>query len=238
MYGTAIQCLRQASLELGLPSPQEAAASREAQAQQMLALLNSAGNELIRDYEWQELRKSATLQLVEGIAEYDLPTDFSKLLNQTLWVEKRIFAVIGPVTPRAWAYLKNSVTLAPQYCFIIQDGQFKFIPVPGSNGMGTGRINFDYFTNHWVRDGTDPNVTRTMILQDTDVMLLDFWLMVKLLKLKTWEAKGLDTTALRDDYMRYLATSTGQDAGAPTLYTSRMAPILPPPYPPNTGFGF
>ena len=238
MLGTAIQVIRQASVELGLPVPLEAAATREQQPAQMLGLLNAAGNELCRMFEWQFLRKTARILLVAGQKEYALPPDFSKLLNQTLWEESNVFNVIGPVSNRAWAYLTNSVTLAPEYCFVIKDRKFQFMPVPGADGSGTGNINYDYISEGWVQDGNDPNVFKSFITADADVLQFDFWLLVKFLKLKTWEAKGLDTTTLRDDFMRTFYDVTGQDKGAAVLMLTQRFNVLPPPVAPETGFGF
>jgi hypothetical protein len=238
MLGTALQCIKQASAELGLPIPVEVAASNNAQAQQMLALLNACGNELVRAYEWQFLRKTAFINLIAGVSEYPLPSDFSKLMNQTLWEESNIYSVIGPISGRAWAYMKNSVTLAPQYCFIIKDRKFQFMPTPGTDGQGTGDINYDYFSEGWVQDHLNPARYMAVVENDADIIQFDFWLVVKLLKLKTWEAKGLDTTALRDDFMRTFSDVTGQDKGAPVLGLVRRWDSLPTPVAPETGFGF
>ena len=59
-------------------------------------------------------------------------------------------------------------------------------------------------------------------------MLFDFWLMVKFLKLKIWQAKGLDTTSLTQDFTRAFDAYTGHDHGAPILAVSRryVAPWL------------
>jgi len=237
MLGTAIQIIKQASAELGLPIPVEAAASREQQAQQMLALLNACGNELVRSAEWQFLRKTATITLIDGQSEYPLASDFSKLMNQTLWETGNIYSVVGPVSGRQWAYLTNSVTLAPQYCFIIKNRAFQFAPAPGSNGTGTGTITYDYYSEGWVADYANNNQFAPIIVNDLDTPHFDFWLLVKFLKLKTWEAKGLDTQALRDDFMRTFNDVVGQDHGAPVLLLSPRRFGLPTPIPPETGFG-
>jgi hypothetical protein len=238
VLGTAIQVIRQASGELGLPIPKEAAASLNEQVVQMLALLNSAGNELCRMFEWQFLRKTADLILVPGQSKYALPPDFSKLLNQTLWEKSNVYSVIGPVSNRAWAYLTNSVTIAPQYCFIIKDRQFQFVPTPGDDGQGTGGINYDYISEGWVQAQNDPSIYRSVILDDGDTIQFDFWLIVKFLKLKVWEAKGLDTTNYKTDFLRVFGDVTSQDKGASVLGISRPTVYLPSPVAPDTGFGF
>lgn len=237
MLGTAIQCIKQASAELGLPVPVEAAASREAQPVQMLALLNACGNELVRAFEWEFLRKTASITLVEGQSEYPLASDFSKLMNQTLWEESNIYQVFGPVSGRAWAYMKNSLTIAPNYCFIIKNRQFQFMPTPGSDGQGTGNINYDYFSEGWVQDHADPARYKSLITNDGDIIQFDFMLVVKFLKLKTWEAKGLDTTTLEADFKRTFGDVTGQDHGAAVLSMVHRWFGLPAPTVADTGFG-
>jgi len=237
MRGTAIQIIRQASAELGLPVPVEAAASKEQQAQQMLALLNACGNELVRAFEWQFLRKTATLHLIDGQTDYILPPDFSKLMNDTLWEQSNVYSVTGPVSGRQWAYLKSSVTLAPNYCFIIKNNTFQFMPAPGDNGQGVGDISYDYFSEGWVQDGSNANVFKAYIEQDNDIPQFDFWLCVKFLKVKTWEAKGLDSSHLTEDFRRLFDSVTSQDHGAPVLGLGRRLLPLPSPVAPETGFG-
>ena len=235
MQGTAIQVIRQAAAELGLRPPVSAVASREVQSVQMLALLNAAGNDLCRMFEWQFLRRTGTIPMTVGVSDYPLPADFSKLINDTLWQKSNVTSVMGPVGARAWAYLKNSLVLAPEYCFIIKDNQFQFSPPPSEEDGG--EITYEYISNGWAQDATIPTTRRPLIMSDLDVVLFDFWLAVKALKLKLWHAKGLDTTALLGDFNRYFSDSTAQDHGAPTLSLTLVGDVLPPPLPPNTGFG-
>lgn len=239
MPSTVLSCIQQASAELGLPVPIEVAASRETQVVQMKALLNSAGNELVRAFEWQFLRRTATITLEPGKSEYPLPTDFSKMINQTIWEQSNVYSVHGPVSTRQWAYLKNSVTIAPDYSFIIKQGQIHFNPAPGANGTpGSAIITYEYISNGWVADYDSPLVYKSVAEKDNDTVLLEYWLTIKLLKLKMWEAKGLDTTTLRDDFMRHFNFVTGQDHGAQVLPLVRRPIVLAPPIPPETGFGY
>lgn len=237
MDATVLQCLKQAAGELGLPVPPSAVASTDEQAVQMLALFNSAGNELVRMYEWQFLRKTATITLVEGQSRYPLTSDFSKLINQTLWETNNVNSVFGEVTPRQWAYLNNSSTVVPEYCFIIKNRAFEFAPVPSATNSTLGDITYEYISNGWLSSYDIPNTYLNFAQSDLDVIQFDFWLIVKLLKLKMWEAKGLDTAALADDFNRYFANATGQDHGAPVLSLVNGYSSLPPLGIPSTGYG-
>jgi hypothetical protein len=53
-----LELVQQACNELGLLSPSAVATSTDPQYLQFLALLNSEGNKLVRDYEWQQLSKN------------------------------------------------------------------------------------------------------------------------------------------------------------------------------------
>ena len=55
------------------------------------------------------------------------------------------------------------------------------------------------------------------VVADTDIVLLDPWVMSSFLKLKFYEAKGLDTTAYTKDFLGIWEARIGKNKGAPTL---------------------
>jgi hypothetical protein len=74
---------------------------------------------------------------------------------------------------------------------------------------------------------------------DTDTTVFDDRILVLYTKLKYFQIKSFDTTALQQDYQRYLSVAKAQDKGAPNLSFA--------PYPakvligyaniPDTGYG-
>jgi hypothetical protein len=215
MQGNALQIVRQAAMELGLPAPSELVTSQEETAIQMLGLLNSAGNELVHYYDWEFLLKTHDITSVAGLAAYPAPTDYGRMLNQTLWDKNMRRPAYGPVSPQGWQILKNAlVQVGPFVRYRIARGKVEFLPVPGSDGLN---YNYQYISNGWVMSGTTQNTYTSFITNDLDEPLFDFWLMVKFLKLKMWQAKGLDTTTLSADFARLFDAETGQDHGAPVL---------------------
>jgi hypothetical protein len=54
-------------------------------------------------------------------------------------------------------------------------------------------------------------------IADTDTTLFDDRLMVIYTKLKYFQIKSFDTTALTQDYMRYLSIIKANDKGSPNL---------------------
>ena len=215
MYGNALQVARQAATELGLPVPTELVTSHEATAIQLLGLLNAAGNELIQYFDWEFLTRTHQILTTANVGSYPAPSDFGHMLTQTLWDKNNRRPAYGPVSPQGWQVLKNAlISVGPFVRYRVARGKVEFLPVPGSDGLD---FNYQYISNGWVQSYLDPAKFIPMVEDDKDEILLDFWMMVKFLKLKIWQAKGLDTASLAADFSRCFDATTGQDHGAPVL---------------------
>ena len=57
MSATMLQMVQQVSAELNLPIPTYVAGNPDTNVQQILALMNGAGYELLKEYDWQMLEK-------------------------------------------------------------------------------------------------------------------------------------------------------------------------------------
>jgi hypothetical protein len=215
MYGNALQIARQAAQELGLPTPAELVTSQEQTSIQMLGLLNAAGNELMNVFEWQFLNKTFPLMTVAGQGKYPIPSDVSRIINQTMWDHDNRRPAYGPVSPQGWQVLTNAlISVGPFARYRVVDNSIEILPIPGQSDH---EFNFQYISNGWVHNYLDPAIYTSFILNDLDTPQFDFWLLVKLLKVKMWQAKGLDVTAYVSDFTRTLDALTGMDHGAPVL---------------------
>jgi hypothetical protein len=215
MNGNALQIARQAAQELGLPAPAELVTSQEQTSIQMLGLLNAAGNELLNVFEWQFLNKTFLLNTVAGNGKYAIPSDVSRIINQTMWDYGNRRPAYGPVSSQGWQVLTNAlISVGPFARYRVVDNSIEILPIPGQSDHV---FDFQYISNGWVHNYLDPNLYTSFILNDLDTPLFDFWLLVKLLKVKLWQAKGLDTTAYLSDFARTLDALTGMDHGAPVL---------------------
>lgn len=219
MFGTALQVAKQAAIELGLPVPTELVTSLEVTNIQLLGLLNSAGNELIQYYDWEHLLKLHSFTSVPNQGAYDRPSDYARMVNQTLWDNSMRRPAYGPMSPQSWQVLTNAVTNAGPFSrYRVAGGKIEILPVPAGAGHN---FNFQYISNGWVNSYLDPSINTALIVNDQDTLLFDFWLLVKFLKLKVWQIKGLDTSGLSTDFSRAFDACTGQDHGAPVLNLSR-----------------
>ena len=215
MQGNALQIAKQAAMELGLPVPTELVTSQEQSSIQMLGLLNAAGNELLNLFEWQFLLKTFILNTIAGNGNYAIPSDVSRIINQTMWDYGNRRPAYGPVSPQGWQILTNAlISVGPFARYRVVDNSIEILPIPGQSDHV---FDFQYISNGWVHNYLDPNQYTSFILNDLDTPMFDFWLMVKFLKVKLWQAKGLDVTAYAADFTRTLDALTGMDHGAPVL---------------------
>ena len=80
-------------------------------AKQILQAVKNSIIELSRGYQWQELQKEYTFASVISQANYSLPNDFDRLVNDTFWNKDQHRALIGATTAEIWRILKDSATL-------------------------------------------------------------------------------------------------------------------------------
>lgn len=221
-YWTPLQVLNQAAGELGLSQYTTVVGNTNAQSVQLLALLNAIGNELKLYYPWQQLIKQWEFTTVPSQDYMNTPEDLAYLTDQTQWDRTNHWALLGPKSAQEWAWLKGSfVASLPRMRYRIYDSQIKFYPAPSS----ALDIAMEYVSKNWVI--TSGAVETDMIMLDADSLLYDPWLLVKFLKLKFYELKGMDTTGVHGDFMRVFNTLTGKDVGAPIL---SLAPVSSSPY--------
>ena len=216
MQLTALQVIRQAALELGLTAPTEVAASTENTGQQMLALLISAGNDLLLAHTWQEMNRTYTFSSVIGTAEYDLPTNYSYMIDQTFWNSSDSEEVKGPVSPQTWQRIvAGDLALPTCEIYRIQQNQVQLLPTPAS----IANYTYQYIANCWVQDWST-SAYKCTVDNDADLMVLNSNLLVKALKVKMWAAKGLDTTLLLTEFNQLFEMLTGKSKGAQVLSLS------------------
>lgn len=216
MRGTALQILQQACGELGLPTPAYGVTSQDATTIQLVALLNSCGNELLNMTDWQFLIKDHTITTNGTDVAYPRPADFNSQINQTIWDKGMRRPVRGPLSPQQWAAIKNRiVSVGPFIMYRINGDTVEF-----NRNPGVDTITYQYVSNGWVENYAAPSTHYQMIANDADVVTYEFWMVVKMLKMRMWEAKGLDASALKKEFNTLYDAITGQDQGAPILNMS------------------
>jgi hypothetical protein len=86
-------------------------------------------------------------------------------------------------------------------------------------------LGFEYISNYWARNAG--GTAQGSFLLDTDTSIYPDRLMVLGLKLKYFETKGFETTALYRDYNMQLEIAKSADSGAANLsFAPRISTVL------------
>jgi hypothetical protein len=302
MSQTMLSLVQQTAAELNLAVPTYVAGNTSQDVQQILALMNGAGYDLLKEYDWQALQVqyrfytqsltangttvngSTSLTFAPGTdlsnvtsqwqltgynipqdtyvvsadnttkvvvmsqmasgdgvqsvvcaqTAYDLPADFETITDRTQWDKSKHWEMLGPEDAQQWQWLKSGyISTGPRVRWRILDNQFQIWPVMNTNEY----LGWEYRSKGWARaaDGTIKN----SFTADTDTTVLDDRIMVLATKLKYFQIKSFDTTALQQDYFRYLSVAKANDKGAANLsfapYPSKV--LIGYANIPDTGYG-
>ena len=297
-----LSLVQQTAAELNLAVPSYVVGNTSQDVSQILALMNGAGYELLKEYDWQALQvqyrfytqsitANATTvngsynltfdggtdlsavdsqwqltgynipqdtyvvsannttkvvvmsQMASGSGiqsvvcaqtAYDLPDDFETITNRTHWDKSKHWEMLGPEDAQQWQWLKSGyISTGPRVRWRILDNQFQIWPVMNTEEY----LGWEYRSKGWARSAA--GAVKNSFTADTDTTVLDDRIMVLATKLKYFQIKSFDTTALQQDYQRYLTIAKANDKGAPNLsfapYPSKV--LIGYANIPDTGYG-
>jgi hypothetical protein len=297
-----LQLVQQTAAELNLSVPSFVIGNPSQDVQQILALMNGSGYDLLKEYDWQALQvqyrfytqsitanattvngsynltfeagtdlsavdsqwqltgynipqdtyvvsannttkvvvmsQMATGSGIQSVVcaqtAYDLPADFETITNRTQWDKSKHWEMLGPEDAQQWQWLKSGyISTGPRVRWRILDNQFQIWPVMNTNEY----LGWEYRSKGWAR--SDTGAIKNSFTADTDTTVLDDRVMVLSTKLKYFQIKSFDTTALIQDYQRYLTIAKSNDKGAANLsfapYPSKV--LIGYANIPDTGYG-
>jgi hypothetical protein len=278
MSSTMLTLVQQVSAELNLAVPTYVAGNPSQDVQQILALMNRAGYDLVKEYDWQALEleyrfyttaitttcnttngtelltaipstagldntysivgtsipqdtyvdtvidgnsltttQQASATSVGGTVTfsktiYPLPPDYETITDNTHWDKTKHWQMLGPVDAQQWQWLKSGyISTGPRVRWRILGNTFQIWPPYNTQEY----LGFEYRSKGWARSATDQ--VKNSFTADSDTTVLDDTIMVLATKLKYFQIKSFDSTALQQDYMRYLNVAKANDKGSATL---------------------
>ena len=299
MSYTMLELVQQVTAELNLAVPTYVAGNTNQDVQQILALMNRAGFDLVKEHDWQALELeyrfyttaitttcdtiNNTYNLlnvgnvtglnnnysvvgtnvpqdtyVESVAgstvvvsqlasatsvggtvtfsqtKYPLPPDFETITDNTHWDKTKHWQMLGPEDAQQWQWLKSGyISTGPRIRWRILGGQFQIWPPYNTQEY----LGFEYRSKGWARSAA--GAVKNSFTADTDTTVFDDTVLVLATKLKYFQVKSFDTTALMQDYMRYLNVAKANDKGSATLsfapYPSKV--LIGYANIPDTGYG-
>ena len=278
MSSTMLQLVQQVTAELNLSVPSYVVGNPSQDVQQILALMNRAGYDLIKEHDWQALELEyrfyttaltttcdttngtyllnnipstagldntysivgtsipqdtyvknvidstslTTTQLASAISVggsvtfsktiYPLPPDYETITDNTHWDKTKHWQMLGPVDAQQWQWLKSGyISTGPRVRWRILGNEFQIWPPYNTQEY----LGFEYRSKGWVRNAAGDVLN--YFQNDSDTSVLDDSIIALLTKLKYFQIKSFDTTALQQDYSRYLSVAKANDKGSATL---------------------
>ena len=219
-FDNAGDIINRAALEIGLVPVSDPVGSTDEAFIQLTGLLTSAGQEMVELHPWQVLTsvfEFTTTDLDTG--SYDLPDDYSYMIDQTGWDRSNDLPVAGPLSAQDWTYLegRDLVSSTIYASFRELDGKMNLFPQPPPVGL---RVTFEYMGRNWLREQGASDAFRDTVGSGDDIILFEPILMVKFLKLKFLSAKGFDATTAALEFDNIFQGRIGKNTGAPILSAS------------------
>ena len=144
--------------------------------------------------------------------QYDLPPDYHTIADRTQWDKSKHWEMLGPEDAQQWQWLKSGyISTGPRIRWRIMDNMFQTWPPMNTQEY----LGFEYRSKGWARSST--GTVQNSMTADSDTSLFPDRIMVLGTKLKFFQIKNFDTTALLQDYNRYLSVAKADDKGSPNL---------------------
>lgn len=226
-WQTANDIINRVAVEVGLNPVNDAFSTPDPNFQSLRYLLNSCGQELVQEFDWNiSMRTHSFVTQPGDTGIYDLPADFSYMIDQTGWqqgVPGSAWPLLGPASPQAWSYLEASqlFSVTIYAWFRIREGKLWLWPQPPPPDIP---IRFEYVSRAWVKAGDQADAFRDNARIPNDLVLYEPILIVKKLKLAFLQAKGFDTMKAEDEYQSSLESWKGKDQAAPKLSLTGAGP--------------
>lgn len=199
-----------------------------------------------------------------GQADYPLPSDFERPIDNTFWDRSRFWAMRGPLSPQQWQLYKSSVigqaSIQRRYRFrsVYASGAATI----GGPGIGTGGIGslpayrtylsidpypfdngsqlvFEYVSNGWCQ--SVQGIPQKEWLADTDTMIdpVMEYLCRLSIKYRLLRRLGLSYSEELDEYERQVDKAMAHDGGAAILNMTNNdhLSLIGPWNLPETGYG-
>lgn len=154
--------------------------------------------------------------------KYDLPADYDSIVPRTMWDKSKRWELLGPEDAQQWEWLLSGyISTGPRIRWRLLGNTFQIWPGTSTNEL----LSYEYRSQGWAI-GADGSV-KNSFTADTDTCIYPSRVMVLFTKLKYFEAKGFDTTAMYRNYLTELETAIAQNTSAANLsFAPRPGTVL------------
>ncbi len=168
--------------------------------------------------------------------DYALPADFARSIDGTFWDRTRYWQMRGALSPQNWQLYRSSIygkaTIERRWRFRNSDWLSSMSGTPSTNILSidptpidNGSILvFEYNSNGWCADA-DTGARQTQWLADTDVGVIDEYLIYLSVKWRLLRRMGVSYQEEKDEYDREVDLAVARDGGTAVLNLTPMRGI-------------
>jgi hypothetical protein len=198
--------IQDAAYDLNLNSPSSVINSTDTLVLQLLSLAKRDIKDLSYRFDWQALIVEETFTSAATQVQASLPSDFLRMVDETMNNRTQHWRVLGPLSPQEW---QRRLSLGAQVgvvnSFRIYGNSIYFYPVPPAGNS----IYYEYISNKLVQ-AADDTLKATFTL-DTDTCRIDENIVTLGVKWRFLKAKGLDYSEEFRSYESALESVFGSD---------------------------
>lgn len=202
-----IDIVKSIAFEVGLEVPSVLYSSTERTWQKMGVMVNTCARQILEEYDWQRLIKTATVTGNDVLTAFPLPSDYDRMVQDaSLWGPSFTWNPAQQVfTFNEWLALQSYDIETWQPRWGLFSGKLNVMPAV-ANGE---TLTYGYITNAIV-NGTDP----TQFTADTDTFALDDRLL-RLSLIWNWKkSEGRDFQPEAQEYAEAMSRAKFKDPGA------------------------
>lgn len=231
--------------EVPLSVPSQIVGNSDETAGLILACAQSAGKSLARRRNknggWVDMIKEHTFVTVADQADYDFPSDYSRVLTDSLWDRANYWEMRGPLSPSQWQTYKSSVlgsSVALRRRFRIRDvsgtRKFSIDPTPAT---ADETLVFEYVSKNWCE--SSGGTGQSAWAADADVGIIDEWLLELETKWRVLNRLGMMYQEEKSEAENEIAQALAADGGSGVLSItpSPSMHLLDNGNIPDTGYG-
>lgn len=218
---TVLDIITEVCLNVGYPVPTTIFSAEDMTYQQMGQCFNDAGRDLLIVHNWPRIVRTHTVSVVSDYSGqkekgFALPSDFYCFQNDTFWNNDTQWPLRGPATPAQWRTLmvRNYIS---QFSLVWRNKENMFYIMSPPDAAQD--ISFEYQSNSWVTDSLGNPLT--VAVSETDIPLLDPYVLKQFTRAKWLESKGFKSDAAYRDFYIAVRRSIGAEEGGTTLSLNR-----------------
>ena len=177
MAKTVLQIGNAAAAACGLPQQTNLVGNNNQNALRILqSVKDAAGRDVSRGYDWANLQYEHTFATTAASSYDELPADFDRIINGTIWDRTNERPVYGPVTAQKWQRYESGLDgltgLTLLFRIVGDESGSKVIKIYPSTSTGV-TIAFEYISGKYVLGPGSEQQLKSEVTDDGDTFLFD-----------------------------------------------------------------